>query len=169
MGQGRKMGRVVRLPLVERFTVIGHELKARTATLMEVNGNGLFVYHKKDHIPTPEEVRRHLVGLKRTQCHIEEPTLGKAINRFFNERQGVTTGKKAKALQLDGGADARFEVYPECKHMYATEKETPVCGKLQTDGINGEFGGCVLEGSDPPGFPCPIKKFWLMKRAGTEL
>ncbi len=168
MEHGRKTGRIIRLPLVERFTVIGRETRAETSVLMEVDEVGLFVYYRKEHenhVPTPEEVRRrHLIGLKHTHCYIEASTLSGAINRFFREWPGATTGKKAQALMVDERPDARIEVYPECQHMHYTEDETIVCGKVQSDGINGEHGGCVLEGFDPPGFPCPIERFWLMKK-----
>jgi len=164
MEQGRKTGRIIRLPLVERFTVIGRESVTQISTLMEVDDVGLFVYHPIDHRSTPEEVCRHLIGTKTTNCLIEAPTLGAAINRFFRDWPGATTGKKAQALMIDERPDARIEVYPECQHMHSTEDGTPVCGKVQPDGINGEFGGCVLEGFDPPGFPCPIERFWLMKK-----
>jgi hypothetical protein len=34
-----------------------------------------------------------------------------------------------------------------------------VCGKLQEDGVNGEFGCCVISGfSEPEGLGCPYEK-----------
>jgi len=48
-----------------------------------------------------------------------------------------------------------------CERRQRDERGGYVCGELQEDGINGEFGGCVLSGYDAPeelGCPYEIKE-----------
>jgi len=53
--------------------------------------------------------------------------------------------------------DEITKVHP-CERRQRDELGGYVCGKLQEDGVNGEFGGCVISHYDAPeGLGCPYE------------
>jgi hypothetical protein len=150
-----KVPALVRLPLIERRTIISGTSVMNTSTLMEVDGVGLYVFHNYGQAPDHDTVRRHLTYVTDTYCYIEATSREDAERIFHEEWDGAKTGRKAKALVINRKPWAVSKAFPECPHMYRGKGDSLICGESQDDGLNGKYGGCILSGYAAPSF-CPI-------------
>ena len=158
-----RVGKLFRLPLVEHFVEIGTEFSPPLrCTPMEIDGFGVAVYHSRGNTPSVRFARGYLIGSRQTYCLISAQTLLAAIKTFFAEWSGATLGTRSRALELHTGSAHTypFEEYPVCELMHRSPLNGQLlCGQAVEDGVNGEFGGCVLEHYDPPGFFCPVEDY----------
>lgn len=158
---GHRAQRMVRLPLYKRFvsmTTIPPRPGAKEE-LRVIDEVGLYVCYE-DSSPTDDQVRQHLVGCERVYTLIEANGVADALEKFFKECPGANTGTRGSpAMELRPSAAYPIEIYPECSRMNWTRRGFLVCGKPEPDGLNGENGGCILDGCEPPE-DCPIERYF---------
>ena len=159
--QDRKLGRIVKVPVKKRFTSIVDlpPLPGSRTTLCAVDGIGLFVHHTSPECPSDDEIRRHLIGVERIYLLVEADSIAEAILKFPDQYPAAMVGERAMALKIEPSETYPFEIYPPCPLMHLTRLGYIVCGKPEPDGMNGEYGGCIIDGFDPPE-NCPIEKYF---------
>ncbi len=156
--EGRQIKRLVKLPVMTRFvTFVGLPATIARTTLRVVDGIGLYVYHRSETVPSDDEIRRMLIGRERKYVYVEAASIAEALLRFPEQFPGAVTGERAFALELQPSEHWPIKIYPECSRMYETAKGYIVCGQPLPDQLNGEWGGCIIEGFEPPA-NCPIEK-----------
>lgn len=133
--------------------------------LRVIDGVGLYIYYRGAS-PTDNQVRCHLVGGQRVFMLIEADTIDLALTKFMEECPGAMAGTRGSpAMDLRPSVLYPIEIYPECSRMNWTSRGFLVCGKPEADGLNGEFGGCIIDGCEPPE-DCPIRDYHEKKREG---
>ena len=163
--EGRPMGRIVKLPVMTRFvTFVGLPAILGKITLRVVDGIGLYVHHNFKEVPTDDQIRHQLIGGQRGYVEVEADSVAEALLKFPDVYPGAVTGVRALALELKPAEHWPITIYPHCSRMHETTKGYRVCGKPMPDGLNGEYGGCILDGCDPP-YNCPIEEF--LEEKGT--
>jgi hypothetical protein len=135
--------------------------------VMVVDGVGIVVKYK-DKPPTPDDLRKYLIGRKATHCMVEAQSLAEAVKKFYEEWDGAMEGggqgPESFAIWID--VSRPILQLPKCDNLYLDHRERFICGpETMENGEptgNGEGGCCVLDGFDPPE-ECPIEGFysWL--------
>jgi hypothetical protein len=144
-----------RIPLYERFTQIG-DSPLGTQKCLHIDEVGLFVTYPsgREDLLTPENIRRHLIGRRRTWCYVEADSPEKAIETFYKEWDGAKIGgdktPEHKALWIANTEhDEPIGDYPYCEEMHKNKNGEFICGEDNGEDGNGIGGMCVLEGYDP--------------------
>jgi hypothetical protein len=91
---------------------------------------------------------------------VEASTLKGALGQF-RKFKGAQVGSKNKALELDPGDKSQFAIkYPSCELLHKNRRGRYICGEenSEEDDCNGQYGMCIMDGSDPPD-NCPINDF----------
>lgn len=151
------MKTIYRIPVLERFTIVGRERMFQRSKYLVVDGIGVCVDYGADEDLDPRNIRRHLIGLRSSHALIEAESPERAIERFFSEFHGAHAGEKgpdSKALRID--REQPILEYPPCSLLHRSRDRRFICGPEVGENGNGEFGMCVLEGYDEPGFYCPM-------------
>ena len=156
--QNRKLGRIVKVPAMKRFIADSLPLPGSQTTLRVVDGIGLYIHHKSLECPSDDKIRRSLIGVERIYLLVEADSIAEAILKFPDQYPAAMVGERAMALKIQPSETWPFEIYPQCPIMHLTRLGYMVCGKPEPDGMNGENGGCILDGFDPP-YNCPIEKY----------
>lgn len=151
------MRTIYRIPTCERFTIVGDKRMFQRSKYLVVDGIGVCVDYDKEEDLDPRNIRRHLIGLRTSYILIEAESPDRAIERFFTELHGAhagENGEKSKALWIS--PDEPILEYPPCALLHRSRERRYICGPEEGENGNGEFGMCVLEGYDAPGFYCPM-------------
>lgn len=170
------------LPLYERFIEMTYF--GGFCTCKHVDEVGVFIYHEKGKKLLVSEIRKHLVGRRRTSCVVEAESMTAAIEKFYAEWEGAKIGgenEMAKALWIDR-VDSRgkpsyntLEELPECSRIHLNRNGGITCGipihdlpnhpEKDDDSWNnsGEHGMCGLEGYDYPEENCPMLDYLEIK------
>jgi len=133
-------------------------LPSDRVTLRVVDGTGLYVYHYTERIPSDDEIRQHLFGVRLRYVYVEADNIAEALQKFPDEHPGAVIGERAFALELRPSEYQPVIIYPECPRMHVNKLGSFVCGELEADGLKGVNGGCIVYGYEPPE-DCPIEKF----------
>jgi hypothetical protein len=163
---GRVEGRLFRLPLLERRVGNGPLSKE---LLFSSGGLGKYLEYRNPSELDPWNTQRFKGGvICNTFCIVEAPDAFAAIETFHREWDGAKVGgpeRTAKALWIN----ERKEIiaYPPCRRVHRNPKGRYVCGRPKSNDPNeldcsGEFGGCFLDGIDPPE-SCPLYDWGWIK------
>jgi len=151
---------VYRVPLLERFTILGPPSAFKRRKYVVVDGIGLMVEHDKDADISPGEIRGHLIGERETFALVEASSPAAAIHSFLENWEGAKTGEKGpESMALKINRKQPILEYPSCSLLHRSREKRVICGPEVGHDGNGEFGMCVLEGYDGPNFYCPIAEF----------
>ena len=151
------------IPLYERFTIVGKPSAFKKIKCLHIDEVGLFVHHDKKEQLKPDVIRKHLILRKETYCSVEANSPEEAIKIFYAEWDGAKIGgdsPESKALWIN--KEEKILELPRCDRLRKNKEGQFICGKLIENGIlsgNGEFGMCVLGGSDHPLKLCPMTPF----------
>ena len=159
------MKTVYRIPLKERFVVLGQNVIKARRLYVVVDGIGLAVEYDNDAQLTPKGLRGHLIGERDTHALVEASSPEEAITQFLTEWHGAIPGKqltpepqRSPALWINPAQP--IHEYPSCSLLHKSRKrEEFICGEEEGTNGNGEFGMCILAGFDGPDFYCPIEDF----------
>ena len=149
------------IPLIERFTQITQVY--RKEKLIEVDGIGIYVKYNDDSDDLSESnIRRHLIGIRNTECILEADSPLEALKKFNEEWDGAKFGTLKKALTINTNSFYLIKEYPSCK-LYHNVNGRSVCYNPDyedDDDVTPETCrlGCILQRSEPP-FNCPIKQY----------
>lgn len=158
--------KVFKINLFERRTKISQY--CNKCEILLVDGVGIFVEYRDTEYPngfdekTMEILSRSLRGISKTSCLVTDAnTAEEAIEQFYNEWDGAKIGtigiEDSFALYIN--KSLVIKEYPFCEKMHKNTRGRFICGVEEGDNGNGEFGMCVLENFDPPGFHCPCTIF----------
>jgi len=160
MADGEIEGRLFRLPLLERR--VGDDGPFQKEFLVCAGETGKFFRYSDPLKLDPWNVQRFKGGIiHNTFCIVEAPDVIAAIEIFHQEWDGAKVGgpgRTDKALWISEAQ--RIIAYPPCRYIHRNPKGRYVCGRPESDDPNeldcsGEFGGCFLDGLDPPE-SCPL-------------
>lgn len=149
---------IYKIPLYERYIEVIKSLYYKSKCV-HIDKVGLFVYYNSDKELDPSFIRRHIALRRKTWCFVEANSPEDAVKTFFNEWEGAKIGgecEECKALWIN--REEYITEFPPCKLLHKNKKDEFICGEPSTDGA-GEFGMCMLEGYDPPGFNCQLILF----------
>lgn len=138
---------IYKIPLYERFTELENSFCGRQQCL-HIDKVGLFVSYPtgREDLLTPENIRRYLIGRRRTWCLVEADSPEKAVETFYKEWEGASIGgetRESKALWIaDEEHDEPISEYPYCGLLHKNKRDEFVCGDEE------DCGGCILEGYD---------------------
>lgn len=159
------------IPLFSRFTWVG---KGRSLCdkkkYMCIDDLGFLVHYTDEKDLTLEVLRKHRFAREETRVFIEAKDLTEAIEIFFRDFEGATTGgdenPEQKAIWIN--TEKPFLELPHCDRMNRNKKDEFICGEICDDDV-GEYGMCILEGYDDPE-NCPIANFFdnISKKTSLE-
>ena len=142
------------IPYCQRIVnVTKYRFFCNKTDIMHVDEVGIFLLYDEENQKDIKFIRRHLVERRRGKCYIEAGSPHRAIKRFYIKFEGARVGgqrRETKALWINQ-EEFIYEL-PNCHLMHKNKGGEFICGKpsKEDDGINGEWGMCVLEGCDAP-------------------
>lgn len=148
-----------RIPICERFTIVGENRLLQRSRYLVVDGIGVCVEYDKEEDLDPKNIRQHLIGLRTSHVLLEADSPERAIERFLTESHGAHAGDKgpkSKATWIN--KEEPILEYPPCSLLHRSRERRLICGPEEGENGNGEYGMCVLEGFDAPGFYCPMSE-----------
>lgn len=162
---GKVKGTLFRIPLLKRSTEIDGCYKGIgcETSVMEVDGVGLFVSHRKGEKPDAKTVRRHLISRETTWVMIEAQTIEQAVEEFSKEWEGARVGGGQGPESFALWIDVRRPIvkFPACTHLHQDKDGRFVCGDPTEDDVS--VCGCIIDGFDALADGCPGSRFfnWL--------
>lgn len=135
----------------EASTSIGNEYPRQTS-IMEIDGVGVIVRHKKGYIPTDKDLRSHLIGLQDDLTIIIKANSLEEALAEFNSYEECTTGTKFKAWELS--TSSPIVEYSGCKYMLDKGGYTSCQRFAEPNEVDSMV--CVLDGLSDPPCDCPI-------------
>jgi hypothetical protein len=157
---GKVDGRLFWLPLLVR--IANRNGPRGREFLICVGGKGKFFKFTNPLELDPWNTQRSKDGLICDSfCIVEAPDVRSAIEKFHQEWDGAKVGgpgRTDKALWIN--ERQAIIAYPPCRRIHKNPKGRYVCGRLEFNDpdeldCSGEFGGCILDGIDPPE-SCPL-------------
>lgn len=152
-----------------RFVTLGEGGIGNKRAWIVVDGIGLLAEYREDEELDPKNVRGFLIGERTEHILMEASSPERAIERFHTEWHGAQVGDRgpeSKGLWIS--KDDPIKEFPACSFIHTNRRNDYVCGPVDPDGLNGEFGGCVLDRFDAPSFYCPVNDFWSRKNIETQ-
>lgn len=155
------------IPYSLRSTMVSNGIQRK---FMVVDNVGLMVGYKTgdDHLLTPENIRKHLIGFNDQHSVIIQAEDLQSALLEFHDWEGCKTGTKYKAIEIADKKNNPVIEYSGCPHMVINGFiRCAMYDENEHDRQNTSLC-CVLDGMDDPPSDCIIDEQQSLKKWRSE-